>query len=48
MAREVEDLCTSCPACKKAGPAIRSKGPFHLLPVMAEPFERIAMDVLAP
>ena len=41
VAREVEDLCTSCPACQTAGPAIRSKAP----PVMTEPFERIAMDV---
>ena len=48
VAGEVEDLCTSCPTCQKAGPAIRPKGPFHPLPVMTEPFERIAMDVFSP
>ena len=48
VAREVEDRCTSFPACQKAGSAIRSKAPLYPLPVMPEPLERTSMDVFGP
>ena len=48
MAREMEDICTSCPACQKACLVIRSKNPLYHLLVITEPFERIAMDMFGP
>ena len=44
-AKDVKNLCTSCPICHKAGPAIIAKAPLNPLPVIKEPFTRIAMDV---
>ena len=48
IAKDVKDLCASCPICQKAGPAIIAKAPLNPLPVIKEPFTRIAMDVFGP
>ena len=48
VAKDVKELCPSCPICQKAGPAVTTKGPLHPLPVMKEPFTRVAMDVFGP
>ena len=48
VAKNVKDLCASCPICQKAGPAIIVKAPLNPLPVIKEPFTRIAMDVFGP
>ena len=34
VAKDVKDLCASCPICQKAGPAIIVKGPLNPLPVI--------------
>ena len=41
-------MCASCPVCQKAGPAITARAPQQPLPVIREPFTRIAMDVVGP
>ena len=48
VAKDVKDLCASCPICQKAGAAIIVKAPLNPLPVIKEPFTRIAMDVFGP
>ena len=48
VAKDVKELCASCPICQKAGPAVTTKPPLHPLPVMKEPFARVAMDVFGP
>ena len=48
VAKDVTDLCASCHICQKAGPAIIVKAPLNPLPVIREPFTRIAMDVFGP
>ena len=45
VAKDVKDLCALCPICQKAGPAIIVKAPLNPLPIIKEPFTRIAMDV---
>ena len=44
VAKDVKDLCASCPICQKAGPAIIAEAPLNPLPVIKEPFTRIAID----
>ena len=41
VAKDVKDLCASCPICQKAGPAIIVKAPLNPLPVIKEPFTRL-------
>ena len=41
-------MCESCPLCQKAGPAVTVKAPLQPLPVMREPFSRVAMDIFGP
>ena len=48
VAKDVKDLCASCPICQNAGPAIIVKAPLNPLPIIKEPFTRIAMDVFRP
>ncbi len=46
--KDIKDLCASCPICQKAGPAIIMKASLNPLPVIKEPFARIAMDMFGP
>jgi len=46
--RDVADFCQSCEACQKSTQCQGARVPMIPLPVMAEPFERIAMDIVGP
>ena len=48
VAKHVKELCVSCLICQKAGPEVTTKAPLNPLPVMKEPFARVAMDVFGP
>ena len=48
VAKDVKDLCASCPICQKAGPAIIVKASLNPPPIIKEVFTRIAMDVFGP
>ena len=45
---DVHKLCVSCNFCQKAKPASTHYDPLHSLPVISEPFIRIAMDIYDP
>ena len=45
---DIRKLCVSCPFCQKAKPASTQYAPLHSLPVIIEPFSRIAMDIFGP
>ena len=45
IATDVRELCESCPICQKAKPAVIAKAPLHSLPILKEPFQRIALDI---
>ena len=42
------DYCKSCPECQRTGKGRLHNVPLVPLPVMQEPFERIAMDIVGP
>ena len=46
--RDVREACKSCPQCQKAAKRPSSKTPLISLPIMAEPFARIAIDMVGP
>ena len=48
IVKDVNELSASCPICQKNGPAILSKAPLQLLPIIKDPFSRVAMDVFGP
>ena len=48
IVKDVYKLCASCPICQKSGPAILSKAPLQPLPIIKDPFSRVAMDVFGP
>ena len=45
---DVADYCKSCPECQRTGKGSQHKVPLVPLPVIQEPFERIAMDIVGP
>lgn len=45
---DVADYCKSCPECQKTGKGSQHKVPLIPLPVIQEPLERIAMDIVGP
>ncbi len=45
---DVQKLCKSCTECQKTARHTRCKAPLMPLPVIATPFERIAMDIVGP
>ena len=45
IATDVRKMCSSCPICQKASPALLTKAPLHPLPVIKNPFQRVAMDI---
>lgn len=47
MYRDVKRYCQECPECQRFGGAGR-KAPLIPLPIIGEPFRRIAMDVVGP
>ena len=46
--RDVADFCWSCSQCQKASHRRERRIPMVPLPVIGEPFERIAMDIIGP
>ena len=48
IVKDVNELSASCPICQKNGPAILSKAPLQLLPIIKDPFSRVAMNVFGP
>ena len=46
--REVADFCRSCQECQKSSHRRVPRSPMIPLPVITEPFERIAMDIVGP
>ena len=48
IVKDVNELCASCPICQKSGSAILSKAHLQPLPIIKDPFSRVAMDVFDP
>ena len=46
--RDVEDHCRTCPEWQKSSARKPAKAPLIPLPIMEEPFKRIAMDIVGP
>ena len=46
--KDVAEFCCSCEQCQKSTKHRKPKGPLIPLPVVTEPFRRIAMDVVGP
>ena len=44
----VADYCHSCPEYQKAAGKAGQRAPMIPLPIMGQPFERIAMDIVGP
>ena len=44
----MSDYCKSCPECQRTGKGRQHKVPLVTLPVIQEPFERIAMEIVGP
>ena len=45
---DVKQYCKECERCQKSSPRGVKKAPMIPLPIMEEPFKRIAMDVVGP
>ena len=48
IAKDVSLMCASCQVCQKRGPSLLFKAPLHPLPIITEPFKRVAVDVVGP
>ena len=49
ISRDVTEYCRCCPACQKsAGRRARNMAQMTLVPVVEEPFKRVAMDIVGP
>eukprot|EP00731_Ephydatia_muelleri_P033526 Em0031g34a len=46
--RDVEEFCKCCRICQKASRLKGSKAPLIPLPIVTEPFRRVAMDIVGP
>ena len=46
--REVADACRSCAACQRTARVERNRAPLMPLPIVEEPFARVAMDIVGP
>ena len=46
--QDVDTYCCSCPECQKVSTPKKQRFPLIPLPVMEEPFERIAIDIVGP
>ena len=46
--QDVADFCWSCEVCQKSTHGQGARAPMIPLPIMGEPFERIAMDIVGP
>ena len=48
LRRDVQDLCARCPECQKTAKHQKHRAPMVPLPIIDQPFERIAMDMVGP
>ena len=48
MHRDIENFCKACAVCQKMSTKGVRKAPLRSLPIISQPFERIAMDVVGP
>ena len=48
LAKDVKNMCQSCPICQSACPTIVTKAPLCPLPNLKNPFQRVAMDIFWP
>ena len=48
MSRDVKIWCRTCPECQKAAKPVNHRAPLRPLPVIREPFSRIAFDLVGP
>jgi hypothetical protein len=46
--KDVAEYCRSCQECQMAAPGRAGRAPLIPLPIMEEPFKRIAMDIVGP
>ena len=46
--RDVADYCRRCPECQRTAKGSHRRVPLIPLPIMKEPFERIALDIVGP
>lgn len=46
--KDVGDFCRACPECQKASTRRPHRVPLVPLPIIGQPFERIAMDIVGP
>ena len=46
--RDIADFCRSCDRCQKVGHTRTLRAPMIPLPIIEEPFQRIAMDIVGP
>ena len=48
LGQDVADFCRRCGPCQKCRPHQVSRAPMVPLPVVSEPFSRVAMDIVGP
>ena len=48
LSSDVKATCKECPECQKAGKTNCHKAPLIPLPVIEEPFQRLAVDIVVP
>ena len=48
MGKYVKTYCQSCISCQKAEKMMKHKAPLQPLPILSEPFKRIAFDIVGP
>lgn len=48
LSSDVKTVCKECSECQKAGKANRQKAPLIPLPVIEEPFQQLAVDIVGP
>ena len=46
--QDILDWCKQCERCQKAKKANQSKAPLQPIPVLTEPFEKLAFDLVGP
>ena len=49
VTEDVRNFCRSCDVCQKMGSKVRvSKVPLEPMPIVTEPFSRVAVDLVGP
>ena len=46
--KDVAEYCRTCAECQKAAPGRKHRAPLMPLPIIEEPFHRMAMDIVGP